>query len=1223
MPDGKLLAGEGPGAAGSIDPMAGLNTAQREAVTHPGEGGAGAAGPLIVLAGPGTGKTRVITSRIAHLVQARGVDPSSIVAVTFTIRAAEQLRERLAGVLGAATAERVNAHTLHGFGLRILRRHADLADLAPIGGVGGVGGVGGERSGDRRAAGRLRRCELIDSAQSRRMLRRLILDNDLFGHARAAGVESIIDEAGRLFDAFDNHALTPEGVAEFVRRWGVALEAGTSLGGGALDDEALAAERAAHARFAHFAELHRLFDSERRAAGLITFGDLLMLPIRLLRRHPAPAAWCRSRFRHYLVDEFQDVNTAQIELLRLLAPPAVGGHGPDLCVVGDDDQSIYGFRGSDDQAFRRFAGIWPGARVVELTENYRSRPRIIEAANSIIERAEHRFAPDKAIEFPRGAPRLPAGEIDCVQLREEKEDGELIASMIRTAVGRAAGAGAPGDGEGAPAVYKGFAVVARANGDLDRIEEALWLEGIPTLRWKRASAADEDGVKDVMAWLRLIAGPREPWHARRLMMRPPIGLPLERVNDWDQHYRAAVSRARAAREGEGHAEDPGLFPRWLRARVAGEGSDGDAHGASVEKFCRWFDEFAEAATRESSAAVVVRIVRETGVVHADLADEKSRAVRVRSIVALLNFVQARQGRLPAPGGVREFLEYYDDLAQGERALSGSGDPASADEGEEPESAATIDAVRLITAHSAKGLEFDTVFVPRINPPHGYPKTSGDDELELPDGLAAGVEGGPVLDDKARRMAEERRLFYVACTRAERRLVLLSKKNKGKSSSINYFEELLGVESLRGAINVVSAGDVLAQALRDAGRPESAASADALRGLRGSRGRGGDDADVSGLRDRRRELFERARRETRLAAAGALARIDDPRASVSSIDQAKAVLGEAADRMAAIARVESEGTAPPWVDRLGPAARAEIAGLVEVSAGAGGRSGVGAGASAGPPWLVRVPKPPLRLSYTAINDYLRCPRCYYAKHVLEMRGQEGEPAVLGIAMHRALERFYTAFREADASGVAPPGLPELEAMAREEFFAGARADDEINAAELDRLMAQVRLGFASLHRPDIHVLETERQVNFEYVSACPPDGRAESGGRSEHRMAAKIDRIDQVTREDGSAAFRIVDYKTGHSSKKLLEPDPKDLQMGLYVLALRHEFGEDISGTAEYWLFSTGQRGVIDFADVDEQGVRKQIDKVVAGVLSGRFPRAKNCRDEVCQFLGSDHDSAEE
>lgn len=1213
MPDGMLFTGRESGVAETADSLRGLNKSQRDAVTHEG-------GPLIVLAGPGTGKTRVITHRIAHLVRERGADPASIVAVTFTIRAAEQLRERLAELLGGSIAERVNAHTIHGFGLRILRRYADLADLPPI------GGGGGERPVDSPSAsggGRVRRCDLIDSAQMRRMLRRLILDNDLFGHARAAGVESIIEEANSLFDFFDNHALTPQDIAAHVARWRDTLDAGTDVRGGPLDEQGLQAGRASHARFTQFVELHRLFDRERREAGLITYGDLLMLPIRLMRRHASAAARCRAEFRHWLVDEFQDVNTAQIEMLRLLAPPGggggggAGGAGPDLCVVGDDDQSIYGFRGADDQAFRRFATIWSGAWVVELTENYRSRPRIIEVANSIIERAEHRFAPDKKIEFPARAPREPAGEIDCVQMRDEREDGEVIASMIRTRVRRsAADAAEAGSGEEhASAPYKRFAVVARSHADLDRIEEALWLEGIPSLRWRRASAADEDGVKDVMAWLKLIAGPREPWHARRLLMRPPIGLPLETVNAWDQQYRAAVSRWRAAREGEGHADDPGLFPRWLRSRAADAGSDGDARAPAVEKFCDWFDEFAEAATHESAAATVVRIVRETGVVHADLTDDKLRAVRVESIVAMLNFVQARQGRLPAPGGVREFLEYYDDLKPSEQGFAGSSDPVSADEGEEPENAASINAVRLITAHSAKGLEFDTVFVPRINPQHGFPKTTSRDELDIPEGLVGVVDGGPELDARARQLAEERRLFYVACTRAENRLVLLSKKNKTRSSSTNYFEEILGDQALRAAVNVAASGDVLAQAMRDAGRPDGAGAADALRGLRG------DAAGALGVRDRRRELFERARRETRLAAAGALARVDAPGASSSSIDEAKAVLRECADRMAAIAHVEADGREPAWIDRLSEPVRAEIAELVAVSADANGAERVAVRRAHS--WLVRVPTPPLRLSYTAINDYIKCPRCYYVKHVLEMQGPEGEPAVLGIAMHRALERFYVAFRDADAIGALPPGLPELEAMARGEFFASARADTEINPAELDRLMAQVRLGFSALHRPDIHVLETERLVDFEYVSAGATTGKGPSAGPTRHRMISKIDRIDQVTREDGSTAFRIVDYKTGQASKKLLEPGPKDLQMGLYVLALKHEYGQDITGTAEYWLFSTGQRGVIDFAAVDEQGIRKQIDKVVAGILAGEFPRGRDCRDGICQFLGPDQDSAED
>jgi RecB family exonuclease len=117
------------------------------------------------------------------------------------------------------------------------------------------------------------------------------------------------------------------------------------------------------------------------------------------------------------------------------------------------------------------------------------------------------------------------------------------------------------------------------------------------------------------------------------------------------------------------------------------------------------------------------------------------------------------------------------------------------------------------------------------------------------------------------------------------------------------------------------------------------------------------------------------------------------------------------------------------------------------------------------------------------------------------------------------------------------------------------------------------------------------------------------------MIAKIDRIDQVTLADGTAGFRIVDYKTGHASKALLEPGPKDLQLGLYALALRQEYGEDLAGTAEYWLFSTGERGVLELSAVDEAGVRKQIDKVVAGILAGDFEKGPKCEGQICDFLG--------
>jgi len=1177
--------------AGREPEIGGLNRAQREAVEHPPEDG-----PLIVLAGPGTGKTRVITRRIAHLIQDRGIAPESIAAVTFTNKAAAQLRERLSRLVGFATASRVHAHSFHAFGARLLTQYGDRLDLAPM--------TAGSRSLQRGRSGRLRRSELIDSAQSRRMLRKLILDEDLFGHARAGGLEAIIDEALRLFDYFDNHALGNDQIEAFVSRWAKAIERGESSDGSPLPAEDRAAsirsERDRLDRFVAFARLRALHDCERRGSGLMTYGDQMVLPIRLLRDHPALAARIRTEIKHWLVDEFQDVNAAQIELLRLVAPPESGR--PDLCVVGDDDQAIFGFRGADDRAFDKFSALWQGTRVVELTENYRSRPRVIALCNSVIGRATERFAPDKKIESPANADPDPPGVVQCVHLRDDKEDGETIAALIRL--------------DGAAAAFDRYAVVARTHGDLNRIEEALWLEGVPTVRARSGAATDEPGVMDLMAWSRLLARPRDAWHARRVLLRPPLSIPVEQVNAWDQQYRGAVSRWHAARDGWGGsssvsqvggeaARDPGAFALWLGRTAADE--------PLAAKFVAWFELFSRVATEESAAGLLATIVRETGVVNADLAGERDRSRRVESVVKLLNFVQSRQSRLPAPGGIREFLDYYDDLSSNEQGL---GESSS-----EPDDAAEEDcdrpsAVTLLTAHVAKGLEFDTVFVPRVTPQYGYPQTRVRHELDVPAGLCEDEAAGRPL--QARQMAEERRTFYVACTRAERRLVLLARQNKAASSSTHYLEEILSDESVRGIVEVVSVADVLAQAARTM---DAARGQDALRGLRTP---AGESAVAScGVHDRRRELLERARREARLAAAAALGRVDVSSADAEALDRAGADLRDAADRMAAIAAVETSGRPPKWSARWPEPSRRTIEELARLVGAPAEKLAKGQPSA----WATKRLAPPLALSYTTIDCYLKCPRCYYIKYALKFEGPEGKPAALGLAMHKTLERFYQEFSEADAVGTPAPDLERMVALARDEFFLNTAADREIDRGELDKMIAQARLTFERLHEQDVHVLETEWKIEFDYVSAGlakKKSKKAESGAEADpspapvptmHRMNVKLDRIDQVTLPDGRAGFRIVDYKTGHASKRHSSPETDDLQMGIYTLALRHEFGAEAAGWAEYWLLATGERGRIDLEQIDEARVRAVIDRVVAGILAGHFEKGKDCDGQVCGVLG--------
>ncbi len=302
-----------------------LSRDQRAAVEHDG-------GPLIVLAGPGTGKTRVIVHRVAHMINARGIKPEAIVAATFTVKAAEELRGRLSGLVGAVVAQRVRAGTLHGLGSSMVRRHADMLGLPS-------------------------RLRMIDPAQSRRVLKAVIEDGKLFTAWRAEGLNALADRLIGMFDAMADRGVVPARALEFAAEYGRS----------AVGDAA----KVSASMFADSARAYDAYCTRRWERGWLTYADFVLLPIMgLSGAGPVGAATggmmrtlLRQEYTAFVVDEFQDCNAGQIEMLRLLA----GQDAPDLCVVGDDDQAIYAFRGADERAFERFEKLWPKPRVIALT----------------------------------------------------------------------------------------------------------------------------------------------------------------------------------------------------------------------------------------------------------------------------------------------------------------------------------------------------------------------------------------------------------------------------------------------------------------------------------------------------------------------------------------------------------------------------------------------------------------------------------------------------------------------------------------------------------------------------------------------------------------------------------------------------------------------------------------------------------------------------------------
>lgn len=1154
-PDESLYVVEHPAHGGLL---AGLNAAQSQCVSHDGKA-------LVVLAGPGTGKTRVITHRIAWLVKERGVAPEQIVAATFTVKAARELRERLGKLLSPVLAERVRASTLHGLGANIVRRFG--AELGLPGKI-----------------------VMIDPAQRRRIVKRAIESLGVFEAERIEGIAAIAERVEKMIGRMADSGVLPARALAFASE---QRANGAKAFRGLRDERPPEVAMRELEHFEQVARCHEAVCKECWKRGLLSFHDLLLLPLKLLRENPGVRALVQSEVKALVIDEFQDCNAGQIEFAKLLCPP--GASGASVCVVGDDDQAIYAFRGADQFAFERFAEIWSEHDVIALDTNYRSGTAIIGTGNAIIGRAHHRFRPDKAMRARDGA---GPGAAELISLDEEKDDAPVIAAMIvmdrkqRLAAGEEVS-------------WSDYAVIARTHGHLDHVAGVLSLEGVPWERQRELGMLGENGVQDVLAWVEWLLNPQATWCVRRILTRPPYGLDSQAVLQWELAYRDARKRAELGAEGVAH---PGEYAAWLTRHLE---TAGTSVAATAVRVVAMYDLMRRELLSMPGDEALEKIMQRTGAAHAELLPQRERAARVRALVTLLGLARSRRGSLDAPGDLRCFWNYFNELLEADpqlRSVGTLGEPEEAVDKDEDREGAEGDGpgkVQLLTAHSSKGLEFDTVFVCRCTPPNGYPMRRMDTgEQEFPAGL---VLAATTLEADAAHRDEERRLFYVACTRAKRRLVLLARhKGKKSSSAMHLFEELLDETGL--AATRVRGVDVLAQAeragVRVSGRDELT------------------DAHESG--GGARDVYDAMRREARLRAAAACEQAESVGVSdaerLASLQSALAVTATQLAIIAGLEKGADEIALRTLMQRHSDAgSAAALEATLERGLRARRREARVEAAQTG----MRAVKPPLRLSYSSLDAYERCPRCWYLRYVVGLPESESDPQQLGNAAHAALERFYEAWALADAEGQPKPALHDLlrigkSALLRELALTELHERDATLGEQLGQLSAQLTTCYRALHDESAMVLETERTVVFPYVV----DG-------IEHMFTAKIDRVDQLP--DGG--FRVIDYKAGQAWKKLLEPKPDDMQMGVYAMAIAHAFGEGsgpgvkegtaeggkdrtlAGGQAEYWCLAAGEKGVLPFASMRLDKVRTKIDKIVRGMLAGEFERKADCKG-ACGTFGT-------
>ena len=681
--------------AGAPSPGIQLNPEQRAAVHH-GEG------PLVVVAGAGTGKTRVITERIRHLLDTRpGLTGREILGLTFTDKAASEMKHRVVAAARASgeaeteRAERVTLSTFHSF-CNALLQEVD-PELKPI-----------------------------DNIDHWILLRRNLPLLQLDHYRRLAEPGQFLNDFVQFFSRCQDELVSPD---DFQRYADEQTENFRRVRGAMQEDERAVRDEEI-AKLLEIARAYRSSDLLLRERKLLTFGSQIMDAVVRLRQDAALRESLRARYRYILVDEFQDTNIAQLELLWLL-----GGERPNLVVVGDHRQAIYRFRGASFGSFtiflNRFAAGSPDAHrdlLRPLTLNYRSAGRILRVAGQAI---RHNEKPGNIPEYPLTAVREDGGKVRIVT----HPSGEAEAQWVAGEIERLHRAGAK---------WRSFAVLYRGHAHRDKLVDVLKARKIPFVI-KNLSILSHRLVRDLIAYLRLIDQLHDDVACARVLAMPAWGLePSDLVR---------------------------LLERTAKARGA---SLWDTMQASHTE-----PPFSEGGRRLGKLIDMISGLRKKSrqLTAAELFDELAEALQIATAVAgedrkyfdrLAQFVREWQPKSETQR-LREFVEYLDYFEQAGGSIN-----------LEQESG---DAVQLMTVHAAKGLEFDNVYVLRLVQ-RGFPAGEKPRVLEFPPSLMKEEQPAGSF-----HIQEERRLFYVAVTRARHRLTLNTVENK-RSKPSPFLDDIL-------------------------------------------------------------------------------------------------------------------------------------------------------------------------------------------------------------------------------------------------------------------------------------------------------------------------------------------------------------------------------------------------------------------------------------------------
>lgn len=623
-----------------------LNKSQQDAVLY-------IDGPSLVIAGAGSGKTRVLTYKIAYLLE-QGMAPWNVLALTFTNKAAREMKVRIGKIVGDERARYLWMGTFHSVFSRILRTESTALNMNS-------------------------NFTIYDTSDSRSLIKTILKEMQLSDKEyKPAQVLNFISQA-------KNHLITP-----------AAYAANSS-----------AYQRDCAAKMPAVRDIYQKYWDRCRAADALDFDDLLFQTYLLFRDNPVILDKYREQFKYILVDEYQDTNFAQHCVVKQLAEK-----NQKICVVGDDAQSIYSFRGADIDNILQFSDTYKGAKVFKLEQNYRSTQNIVAAANSLIKKNMQQIPKDVFSENMEG------NKVQIHEAYSDSEEAEIVAKQIREIKAQQGGD------------YSDFAILYRTNAQSRLFEETFRKRGIPYKIYGGLSFYQRKEIKDIISYFRLVVNPRDEEAFKRIVNYPTRGIGATTIGKIaDAASRHNVSYWEVVNEPLSYNVD------------INKGTH-----TKIQKFVDLINSFMEVVETENAYEIATRIIRESGMMSEILIDNSpENLARKENIDELVNGLSEFCSARVEEGDENIFL--YDFLS--EVSLLTDQDTESEDD---------INKVTLMTVHASKGLEFRNVFVVGL-------------EMDL---FPSNMSG-----DSPKAMEEERRLFYVALTRAEENCILTYAKSRMK------------------------------------------------------------------------------------------------------------------------------------------------------------------------------------------------------------------------------------------------------------------------------------------------------------------------------------------------------------------------------------------------------------------------------------------------------------